>query len=183
VEENSVDPIQHETTLPFCMLLCPYVSSPTPVEKRTTFRGVNPEDAESSSDAECTVVFDEVVLLRKGKSLDILDCSFAVNNDADALRLERGVEGTLDGRLESEASEADGVRGTGEVLLCVMRVPPEAELGFLSEERGGGGGNIRVGVDSLLRCTCREERRVAGALWGVWGKSMLSRRRERGWCA
>lgn len=67
------------------------------MENRTTFRGVKPDDAESSSDAEVTAVVGEVLLLRKGNNLDILDCSFAENNDAFALRFERGVEGTLEG--------------------------------------------------------------------------------------
>lgn len=121
------------------------------------------EDAESSSDAESTVgTLDEVTLLRKGSSFDMRDCSFDENNDAFALRLERGVEGTLEGRLEREASEAEGVRGKGEVTR-------EVRAGFLSDEREGGGGSVNVEADSRLRCSCKEARREAGALWGSWG--------------
>ena len=112
--------------------------------------------------------------------MDIRECNLAVNRDAVALRLERGVEGTLEGTLEREASDAEGVRGRGEPSLRVTRVPPNVEFVFFSDERGGGGGSMSVGVDSRRRCTCREDRRVLGALSGVWGKSMLSRRRERG---
>lgn len=78
-----------------------YVSSPTPtpVENRTTFRGVNPEDAESSSLAETTAATPggDVLLRLNGNSFDILDCNFAENSDAVALRFDRGVEGALEG--------------------------------------------------------------------------------------
>ena len=153
-DDKEYDPIyKMKRCLLVLSLLSPsdYVSSPT-VENRTTFLGVRPEDAESSSDA-VTTGLDGAVFLLNGSSLDILDCSLAENNDAEALRLERGVDGTLDGKLESEASDAEGVRGMGEVSLRVTRVVPDVELGFLRDERGGGGGNISEGAVSLRRCT------------------------------
>ena len=89
------------------------------VEKRTTFRRVRSELAESSSDDIVPVVSDtdeEVEFFRLGRSsLDILRCNRVEKCAMEALTLlfERGVDGAVDVvTVDSDTLESDGVGGT-----------------------------------------------------------------------
>lgn len=88
----------------------------------------------------------------------MLSCNLDENipGPVDALRLERGVEGVAEVRLDSDASEADGVRGIGDVVvLC------KGDFGGLRDERGGGGGRIVGGAEPRRWC-CIEGRLEEG---------------------
>ncbi|THH00610.1 hypothetical protein EW026_g1970 [Hermanssonia centrifuga] len=82
-------------------------------ENRTTLRGVNSEDAESSSElvvraAEAT---DDVEFFLLGSSLDILACNLVENGVIDTLLLlDRGVEGAVEPvSVDSDTFDSDGV--------------------------------------------------------------------------
>lgn len=137
--------------------------SPDMTEKRTTFRGVSSDDAESSSDSVAALAFFLV-----GNSNRIPRCSFdenvfcAMGLAFDTLRFERGVDGAVEVRVDSDAFESEGVRG----LEC-----DDAEGGFFMEERAGGGGREIVGAEPLLTCEGRVGRGGVETPSGVSGVS------------
>ena len=140
------------------------------IENRTTFLGVSTEDAESLSalmgDGDAGA--DEPLFIGSSRR-DMLRCSLVANaldsigRDAvELLRLERGVEGpVVEVRVDNEASESEGVR-------VIERDDPSAELGFLSDDRAGGGGRATLGgADTRLLITgctapCEEAETLGG---------------------
>lgn len=119
-------------------------ASCTLVENRTALRlGVIPPplESESASDGVMSPGLSERELLLPesepfllGSSLSISSLSFPGNDVAGALRTDLGVDGPLDVRVESEASDADAAS----VALSAV----DGRVVFLSEERVGGGGRI-----------------------------------------
>lgn len=103
------------------VLLAPFLlsygspSSATPVENRTAFRGVRADETEeSSSETERMVGLVGTDRLEAENNFDMLKCNLEENCEApNALLFDRGVEGVdEEGRLDRDASDADGVRGT-----------------------------------------------------------------------
>ena len=99
-----------------------------------------PLDSESASDdgvmipglSERELLLPDSEPFLLGSSLSISSRSFPGNDVAGALRTDLGVDGPLDVRVDSEASDADGAR----VALSAVG----GRVGFLREERDGGGG-------------------------------------------
>lgn len=149
--------------------------SPARTEKRTTFRGVSSEDAESASEMLDTEFF------RVGRSSFIPSCRRDASDDCvtdgamDELRCERGVDGAVDVvSVDSDAFESDGVRMAEREDVGVDGVG-----GFLSDDRAGGGGRDMGGAEPLLRCVGRLGLGGPHELDGERGAS-VSRPREPG---
>lgn len=81
---------------------------------------------------------------RLGSNLSISRRSLPENDVAGALCTDLGVAGPLDVSVDSDASDAEGAS----VVLSIVGV----RVGFLSEERGGGGGRTTAEVEARRRC-------------------------------
>lgn len=142
-----------------------HASSSTP-GSNLTFLGVNTEVDESLSEDLISGLVADDGPLRPCNNFDIPICSRIEKcpGPVDALRWERGVDGAAEVRLDNDASEAEGVRGIGDVVvLC------SGDFGDLRDERGGGGGGIRDGAEPRRWCCiCVEGRREEG-ISEEWG--------------
>ena len=133
-----------------------------------------PLDSESASDdgvmipglSERELLLPDSEPFLLGRSLSISSRSFPGNDVAGALRTDLGVDGPLDVRVDSEASDADGAR----VALSAVG----GRVGFLREERDGGGGRKMEGPF---------QRKPLPNLYFTWGgdEGWEKRRIERGW--